>query len=160
MKVIKFGGRSLANGEGIKNTLRIIKEKVADGEVITVVVSARGNATDELESILEKAAKGESYQEDWEVFMDYQQDGFEVDFKEEFLVLEKLFEGVALLGDYSKKIKDQVLAQGEVLSAKLVTQILRNNGIPAHFTDSRLLIKTDAKFGDAQPLVHYLEKIY
>lgn len=152
MKVIKFGGRSLANGEGIKNTLRIIKEKVADGEVITVVVSARGNATDELESILEKAAKGESYQEDWEVFMDYQQDGFEVDFKEEFLVLEKLFEGVALLGDYSKKIKDQVLAQGEVLSAKLVTQILRNNGIPAHFTDSRLLIKTDAKFGDAQPL--------
>lgn len=106
MKVIKFGGQSLANGEGIKNTLRIIKEKVADGEVITVVVSARGNATDELESILEKAAKGESYQEDWEVFMDYQQDGFEVDFKEEFLVLEKLFEGVALLGDYSKKIKD------------------------------------------------------
>lgn len=44
------------------------------------------------------------------------------------------------------------MAQGEVLSAKLVTQILRNNGIPAHFTDSRLLIKTDAKFGDAQPL--------
>lgn len=138
MKVIKFGGRSLANGEGIKNTLRIIKEKVADGEVITVVVSARGNATDELESILEKAAKGESYQEDWEVFMDYQQDGFEVDFKEEFLVLEKLFEGVALLGDYSKKIKDQVLAQGEVLSAKLVTQILRNKWDSSSFTDSRL----------------------
>lgn len=146
MKVIKFGGRSLANGEGIKNTLRIIKEKVADGEVITVVVSARGNATDELESILEKAAKGESYQEDWEVFMDYQQDGFEVDFKEEFLVLEKLFEGVALLGDYSKKIKDQVLAQGEVLSAKLVTQILRNNGIPAHLQIVVYLLKLMHKF--------------
>lgn len=52
------------------------------------------------------------------------------------------------------------MAQGEVLSAKLVTQILRNNGIPAHFTDSRLLIKTDAKFGDAQPLDALSREIY
>jgi aspartokinase/homoserine dehydrogenase 1 len=47
-----------------------------------------------------------------------------VDLSEEFIILEKLFEGVSLIGDYSKKIKDQILSKGELLSAKLLTAIL------------------------------------
>jgi hypothetical protein len=35
-----------------------------------------------------------------------------VDLSEEFIILEKLFEGVSLIGDY-KKIKDQILSKGE-----------------------------------------------
>jgi hypothetical protein len=42
MKVLKFGGKSLANGKGLKTVLSIIKNKVEAGERITVVVSARG----------------------------------------------------------------------------------------------------------------------
>ena len=64
----------------------------------------------------------------------------------------KLFEGVALLGDYSPKIKDQVLAYGELISAKLVTKLLIGKGINAKFIDSRQLIKTDSNFGDAKVL--------
>jgi len=55
MKVIKFGGKSLANGKGLESTLAIIKNKINQGEKIAVVVSARGKTTDHLESILEKA---------------------------------------------------------------------------------------------------------
>ncbi|WP_408022148.1 bifunctional aspartate kinase/homoserine dehydrogenase I [Sinomicrobium oceani] len=153
MKVLKFGGKSLANGEGITNALQIIEDKIAQGEKITVVVSARGNATNELEDLLEKAAKGEDYTEPLQAFKDYQQAGFDyVDFTAEFTKLEKLFEGVRLLGDYSSKIKDQILSKGEVISAKLITEVLKHKGFPAVFTDTRKLIKTDEKFGNAQPL--------
>ncbi|MGS2739935.1 bifunctional aspartate kinase/homoserine dehydrogenase I [Sinomicrobium sp. M5D2P17] len=153
MKVLKFGGKSLANGEGITNALRIIEDKIEQGERITVVVSARGNATNELEEILEKAGKGEDYIPQLETFKAYQQADFDyVDFSEEFTKLEKLFEGVGLLGDYSSKIKDQILSKGEVISAKLITEVLKHKGINALFTDTRKLIKTDEKFGNAQPL--------
>ena len=153
MKVLKFGGKSLANGEGITNALRIIEDKIEQGERITVVVSARGNATNELEEILEKAAKGENFTKQLEEFRTYQQAGFDyVDFSDEFTKLEKLFEGVNLLGDYSSKIKDQILSKGEVISAKLITEVLKHKGINAVFTDTRKLIKTDEKFGNAQPL--------
>ncbi len=77
---------------------------------------------------------------------------------EEFSVLDKLFEGVSLIGDYSKKIKDQILSKGELLSAKLLTAILQEKGIPANFVDTRDLLKTDSKFGDAQPLEQLSKK--
>ncbi len=153
MKVLKFGGKSLANGKGIHAVIDIIEDKVKNGEKITVVLSARGNTTDELEEILEKAVKGKNYQSQLEALKKYQIADFDnADFTQEFETLDKLFEGVSLLGDYSKRVKDQVLSQGEVISAKLVTQILKEKNIKANFTDSRTLIITDAQFGDAQPL--------
>ncbi|WP_103866101.1 bifunctional aspartate kinase/homoserine dehydrogenase I [Aquimarina sp. I32.4] len=153
MKILKFGGKSLANGKGIRAVIDIIEEKVKKGERIAVVLSARGNSTDELEEILEKAVNNESYQEQLDAFKKYQTaDFFGIDFSQEFDTLDKLFEGVSLLGDYSKRIKDQVLSQGEVISAKLITHILKEKNINAHFADSRSLIVTDAQFGDALPL--------
>ena len=151
--VLKFGGKSLANGKGLDRVVSIIEDKVNQGERIAVVVSARGSATDELEAILEKAVNNQSYQEQLEAFKNYQTEvSNKVDFSKEFSTLDKLFEGVKLLGDYSKKTKDEVLAQGELLSIKLISQMLTDRGIKARATDARELIKTDENFGDAQPL--------
>lgn len=153
MKILKFGGRSLANGKGIQSVIDIIEDKVKKDERITVVISARGKSTDELERIIEIAVKNGSYKEQLAAFKKYQISDFDsVDLTEEFETLDKLFEGLSLIGDYSKRIKDQVLAQGEVVAAKLITQILKEKGIDANFTDTRELIVTDAQFGDAQPL--------
>ncbi|PXY41519.1 bifunctional aspartate kinase/homoserine dehydrogenase I [Flavobacterium cheongpyeongense] len=153
MKILKFGGKSLSNGEGLNKVVSIIEEKVKQGEKIAVVVSARGNATDELEYILKIAAKNGDYKRLLENFKTYQISDYpQVDLSEEFTILDKLYEGVSLIGDYSNKIKDQILSKGELLSAKLLTAILIEKGIPANFTDSRELLKTDSKFGDAQPL--------
>ncbi len=152
MKIVKFGGKSLSN-EGIHEVVKIIEDKINKNEKIAIVVSARGNATDELELILEKASKNETYQEQLEAFK-YQQAKITplVDYSEEFNRLEKLFEGVHLLGDYSQKIKDEVLAQGELLSVKTITELLQQKGIQANGTDARELLKTDANFGNAQPI--------
>jgi len=153
IKVLKFGGKSLANGKGLETVLSIIKNKVDAGERITAVVSARGSATDDLESILNKALEGKRYEEDLEAFKTYQSEpSTSVDFSEEFTLLDQLFEGVSLLRDYSKKTKDNILAQGELLSVKLITNLLNEQGIAAKATDARELIKTDEAFGNAQPL--------
>ena len=153
MKVLKFGGKSLANGEGLNKVISIIENKVNAGEKITVVVSARGNATDELEDILNKAHKGLDYKNDFEFFKNYQKEPLStIDFSEEFSVLEKLFEGVSLLRDFSKKTKDEILAQGELLSVKIVSELLKLKAIKAKATDARKLIKTDGNFGNAKPI--------
>jgi hypothetical protein len=125
MKVLKFGGKSLANGNGLENALEIIKNKHQNKEKITVVVSARGNTTNDLEVILKKAVAKKDYKTQFENFKEYQQKpNAKVDFSDEFSKLSSIFEGVSLLGDYSQKIKDEVLAQGEILSAKLVASLL------------------------------------
>ncbi len=153
IKVLKFGGKSLSNGEGLGRVLDIVVSKVRDGENIAVVLSARERATDQLETMLEKAAKGEDYFQDFEEFERYQQHTFaNVNLADEFKGLAKLFEGVSLLGDYSKKIKDEVLAFGELISAKLITKLLIGQGIQAQLLDSREFIKTDDTFGDAKLL--------
>ncbi|CEN45287.1 bifunctional aspartate kinase/homoserine dehydrogenase I [Capnocytophaga canimorsus] len=149
MKILKFGGKSLANGKGLETVLEIVEQKINIGEHIALVVSARGNATDDLLAILEKATSGESYLPIFEDFKTYQK-AYDLDFPEEFTLLEKLFEGVSLLGDYSDKIKDQIVAQGEIISAKLVAYLLEKKGINAVFVDSRKLLVSDDHFGNAQ----------
>ena len=153
MKILKFGGKSLSN-EGIHNVISIIESKINEGENIAVVVSARGNATDILEDILNKAAKNKTYQQQLEAFKHEQSLLTPLtDFSSEFSRLEKLFEGVNLLGDFSIKIKDEVLAQGELLSIKTVSELLNQKGINANPTDARTLLKTDESFGNAQPII-------
>ncbi|AUC16078.1 bifunctional aspartate kinase/homoserine dehydrogenase I [Tenacibaculum sp. SZ-18] len=152
MKVLKFGGKSLSN-EGILKVIDIIESKIDSGDNITVVVSARGNATNELESILKKASSSEVYQEQLEAFkLSQRQITPLLDFSAEFNKLEKLLEGVSLLEDFSTKVKDEVLAQGELIAIKTVTELLQQRGINANATDARLLLKTDESFGNAQPI--------
>ena len=153
MKVIKFGGKSLANGKGLENVIDIISDKVKSDEKVTVVASARGDSTNELERILEKASKNEAYKEQLEAFKKYQSiTDKSIDFSEEFSRLDTLFEGVFLLKDYSQKIKDEVLAQGELLSVKLISKLLEKKNVKAIPTDARQLIVTDENFGNAKPL--------
>ena len=152
MKVIKFGGKSLANGKGLESTLAIISNKIKNNENIVVVVSARGKTTDHLESILEKAKNGLPYTSEFEELKKYQTEIDEsADFSKEFQLLDEIFRGVNLLGDYSPKVKDQVLSQGEILSGKLIAHLLTKKGIQANLVDTRTLIKTNNQFGKAQP---------
>ena len=156
MKILKFGGKSLAN-DGIEKVIDIII--TSHKEPLSVVVSARGNTTDELEALLEKASKGEDYTADFQHLKNEQQYDPRVSFEPEFQLLEKLLEGVSLLKDYSPKTKDLVLAQGELMSAKLVTALLKRKGLDSTFVDSREIFKTDAVVGNAQIINSVSEKL-
>ena len=156
MKILKFGGKSLAN-DGIEKVIDIII--TSHKEPLSVVVSARGNTTDELEALLEKASKGEDYTADFQHLKNEQQYDSRVSFEPEFQLLEKLLEGVSLLKDYSPKTKDLVLAQGELISAKLVAALLKRKGLESTFVDSREIFKTDAVVGNAQIINSVSEKL-
>lgn len=150
MKTIKFGGKSLSNGQGIQNVVSIIQNKINKKEPIVVVLSARGNATNELDQILELAQQNKDYKADWDAFRAYQREPMPLlDLNLEFNQLEKIFEGVKLIGDCSLKIKDLVLAQGELLAIKLVSAMLNAIGLKSIAVDSRNFFKTDSNFGNA-----------
>ena len=153
IKILKFGGKSLANGDGIYNAINIIKSKVESKEKIAIVISARGDTTDNLEEVIQLAAHKKAYQQKLHDIEKYQNiTGINVDFSKEFKLVNTLLEGIYLLGDYSNKVKDQILAQGEIVAAKTVTALLQKNGISAKFADTRGLIITDDTFGNATPI--------
>lgn len=151
IKILKFGGKSLGNGEGLENVLSVIEKRANNQEHFAVVLSARGKATDELEEMLKKAARGEQFQEDLKAFASYQKAVVDnIDLASEFQTIEKLLKGVSLTGDYSLKTQDELLAFGELISAKVVTSLLQKRNVPARFVDSRTLLKTDDAFNNAE----------
>ncbi|MFM1877187.1 MAG: hypothetical protein RLZZ241_53 [Bacteroidota bacterium] len=150
LQVLKFGGKSLSNGAGIQRVLNIVSKKAQNGQRLVVVLSARGKATDQLEELLELAAQGKPYEYAFDKFEQYQRSDLGVvNFGDRFKELSRLLEGVRLLGDYSPRIKDQILSLGELLSVTLFVHLLQEQGYSAVAIDSRELIKTDANFGNA-----------
>ncbi|MEM9647730.1 MAG: bifunctional aspartate kinase/homoserine dehydrogenase I [Bacteroidota bacterium] len=151
IKILKFGGKSLANGDGLKNVLDIIENRAKNKEHIAVVLSARGRATDELEAMLVNAASGKDIDQALVAFKEYQNSASpKVVLTQEFDTIKKLLHGVSLTGDYSLKTKDELLAFGELISAKVITDLLSEKGVKAKFVDSRELIKTDDSFNNAE----------
>lgn len=150
MKVLKFGGKSLASGQAFDNVINIIKTKVNEGPIV-IVVSAIGDTTDTLENILDLAKTKQDYTTAFETFKNRAYHN-EADINTELEVLSKLYEGVSLIEDYGVKIKDQVLAQGELISSKILAAQLNAKGLKATPVDSRQFFITDANFGSAQAI--------
>lgn len=150
MKVLKFGGKSLASDPSFKNILDIVKGNALNNK-LAIVVSAIGDTTDVLEIILKQAKANEDYLLSLATFAQrayHKNTGIEV----EIDTLRKLYEGVALLGDYSPKVKDKVLAQGELIAIKVLAKVLTEQGLKALAVDSRQLLVTDNQFGSAHAL--------
>lgn len=151
MKIIKFGGKSLANGKGIEQTLSIIEEYAQQKTPIIIVLSARGNTTNQLLELLQKAQKGLDYSADWEALKNYQiAPAIAVDLSAEFDLIQRTLQGIQLLQDYSPKVQDLILAQGELMATKTIAAILQSRTIDSKAVDSRQFLTTDSQFGNAQ----------
>jgi homoserine O-acetyltransferase len=151
LKIVKFGGKSLANGQGISQVLKIVENLYAENKELALVLSARGDSTDSLLQLLEEAKS-----ETWDIrrleefLKDQQIEGYFCDLEDEETYLRKVFQGIALLKDFSSKIKDEVLSYGERISVKVVSNALREQGVPALEVDTRDLLITDDQFGQAE----------
>lgn len=154
MKVLKFGGKSLANGNPLANVLQIVKNEAAK-DAIALVVSARGKSTDTLIHLYELALAGASYEAQLEEFFAFQR-GVDITV-EAFTALEeelrKLLEAVRTLKVDSTSVKDQVLSYGELISAQTIVALLVANGWKARFVDARDLFKTYRK--DDEVIVNF-----
>lgn len=156
MKVLKFGGASLANAERISNIRQII-EKQDDSCII--VISAFKSITDQLIEISELAlAKNNLYkkrlQEIKELHLGLTNHLLPKDSDYNNIIsqvnallnkLENTLQGVFLLGDLSPRIKDYILSFGERLAALIVSKVIPG----AVYLDSRKVIVANHNYGKA-----------
>ncbi len=165
MKVLKFGGSSIANAERIKGVLDILKQYYSAGEQFTVVFSAFGGYTDKLIRMSRLAERGD---EAWQKAFEELKKGhlqaaetlLDASIKEDIWpqllhsheVLRNLLHGIFLVREASPRTMDYVLSFGERTSAFIITHALRSEGVPAHYVDARKIIKTDKNFGAARVL--------
>lgn len=64
--------------------------------------------------------------------------------------LANLLKGIYLTGDYSEALKDQVVSQGEILSAWLLSSLLQKNGIDTQVvTPEEVELRASPDFGNA-----------
>jgi aspartokinase/homoserine dehydrogenase 1 len=161
MKVLKFGGSSVANAINIKQVGKIISSSSVN-VVQVVVVSALGGITDQLISIGDLAAAGDdNYQKVLQSIelrhLDTARELLPVTSQSSCLSmikqycneLEDLCEGVYRLQELSLRTKDRIISFGELLSSKIITAFLRINDPSVQWIDSREVIKTNSNFGYA-----------
>ena len=161
MKILKFGGTSVANAQNIKLVLDIVNTK-AKNDKLVVVVSALSKVTDLLHQAAIKAANNdESYKEIVaEIEKKHlealkalipvsEQSGLLSHVKRIINHLETLLEGCFLLGELSNRTTDTILSFGELLSSYIIAEALKQNLKNSSYKDSRELIKTNANYGKA-----------
>ena len=161
MKVLKFGGTSVANAQNIKLVIDIVSKKAADEKLI-VVVSAFSKVTDMLLLASKKAAAGdESFKEILaeiekkhldalkELIPVSEQSSLLSHIKRIINHLETLLDGCYLLGELSLRTADTILSFGELLSSYIIAEALKQSLKNSSYKDSREIIKTNSHFGKA-----------
>ncbi|HEX5732598.1 MAG TPA: aspartate kinase [Blastocatellia bacterium] len=164
MIVMKFGGTSVEDAASIERVAEIIKarEKLRPA----IVVSAMGKTTSRLLQAAEASASGDN-RTNLAIVADLKtrhtsearrlvKNGANEVFplvEEYFEELKKLLEGLAILGEVPPRGLDKILSYGELLSSAIVAGALAERGIRARLLDSRELIKTDDRYGQASPIM-------
>lgn len=160
MKVLKFGGTSVANPENINKVKSILAQQ--NEQQIAVVVSAFGGVTDVLLNASQAASQQDiNYKNSLKAIEDRHisairelipvksQSAALSKVKSELNVLETLLEGSFLIGEITPKLSDKIVSYGELLSSFIISEFLKSEGLDAVYKDSRELIKTDNHFGKA-----------
>ena len=161
MKVLKFGGSSVANPERIESVIKIIDPYRT--QAVAVVFSAFGGVTDALIDVSQQALVGDT---------DYKRSLAHIENRHLEVVrklisirrqgtilaqvkirvneLEDVLNGVYLVKERTPRTLDYIMSFGERLSAYIITEILKDRNIAAEFLDARALIRTDNNFGSAR----------
>jgi aspartate kinase len=167
MRVLKFGGTSVADAAAID---RVVAIAGARSGPRTVVVSALAGATDALVAIAETAARDP-------VAASAALDGL-VDRHRQVAatlasdyarrVLDAAIEGIArqaagtvrAIGERGRSpaLDDRLLACGELWSSRLVAAAFVEHGVPVQWIDARHVVRTDARHGEAAPDLDATEK--
>jgi aspartokinase/homoserine dehydrogenase 1 len=160
MKVLKFGGSSVANSENIQKVLAIVKQE-SKNEKVAVVVSAFGKTTDQLISAGNKALKNIAEAKETLETIKKLHDQIITDLitthKKEvrsevadlFKKLVSIYEGLYLLQELSDKTLAKISSFGERLSSLIIANAAKELFDATH-EESRKLITTNNDYLNAQ----------
>ena len=134
MRVLKFGGTSVANAERVLNVADIAEKKREQGQV-ALVLSAPAKITNYLVAMIEKTAEGEEpltqVREAEQIFanllqglrenqpgFDYQ--GLKDKVEREFAEIKHILHGISILGQCPDSINAAMICRGEKLSIAIM----------------------------------------
>ncbi len=161
MKVLKFGGTSMANADHIQKVIAILLDRSSSNRSL-VVVSAMSGVTDHLLKMASMAANAdESYTKEAEaltlqhlsavrdVLPIQQQSAVLSKIKQHCNELDALLDGVYRLKELSLRTQDKIVSFGELLSSIILSAKLQSLDIDQQWIDSRELIITDVQHAQA-----------
>ncbi len=153
MKVLKFGGTSVANSKALYNVIDIIKQN--KNQKIVVVVSALGGITDILSEMLNKAINKdngyktllnlieERHLEPIQKFIPLEKQSELISFlKSKINEIEDVLDAISMINEDSESIQAKVLSYGEILSSNIIYKILIKSKLNIELLDSKSIIKT------------------
>ena len=160
MRVLKFGGSSVANSENINKVIQIIGEQSKD-ESLAVVVSAFGKTTDNLLFVANQALENvtEAKEKLNEIHGLHQQVVRDLIYNQKnevdqhvadiFSELNSIIEGVHLLQELSERTLAKISSFGERLSSFIIGKAI-NERINGDYYDSQSLIVANNSYLNAQ----------
>jgi len=150
LKVLKFGGTSVANSESISKVIPILNNNQDDN--ILIIVSALGGITNLLQECL--VLKGKSTDNVLKNIEDRHlevinnlssldgQSSLKSFLKEKLNQLEEILDAISTIDEVTEKIVSKVLTLGEILSSKIIFEILKQKGFDISYINSQELIYT------------------
>ena len=157
MKVLKFGGTSVANSKSLNKVLEIIKNQ---NDSIVVVVSALAGITDLLMEMLSLAESRKDnfksnlskieklHLEPIKKCIPIQNQSAIISYLKKHLnELESRLDAIFLLEEVTKKNNASVASYGEILSSNIIHEIFKHNKIDSELKDARELIQTSTHNG-------------
>ena len=150
MKVVKFGGTSVANSMSLLNVIDIVKES-NDRKIL--IVSALGGITNLLDEMSTQASKGErNYKDKLQILENQHLDLIEffipvtrqseiISFlKSQINELEEVLESLFTLNELTSKSLAKILSFGEILSSTIIYSVLKHKECDIELKDSRQII--------------------
>ncbi len=158
LRVLKFGGTSVQDAPALRRLVAHVAG--APSARTLVVVSALAGVTDELLSLVEAAlaarevtARLAALEERHRAVareLTIDDDATLVALREIFARLERALGGVTALGEASPRTRDLVVAQGELLSSRLIPRLVgAAQAGPLPYVHAPELLRTDARYGSA-----------
>ena len=161
MKVLKFGGSSVATPARIRSVIEILKPYLQDKPA--VVFSAFGGVTDTLITLSTAALQGSIEYKDQLLELEtrhleavrdligiQKQSSVIAQVKFTFNELEDVLHGVFLVKERTPRTLDYIMSFGERLSAYIISEAIKDQNIKAEFLDARTVVLTDNHFGYAR----------
>ena len=174
MKVMKFGGTSVADQPAIERLIALVRaerqaeaqKEGGDARGPVVVVSALSGVTDRLLGVATLAGTGDAegaraslqdlrarHIKVAEVIRDQALRAPVVDaLNREFDDLERVVSALAVLQEVSSRWLDALAATGEILSSQIVAAALTSHELLATYVDARKAVVTDGEHTAAAPL--------
>ena len=174
MKVMKFGGTSVADRPAIERLIALVRaerqaeaqQEGGDARGPVVVVSALSGVTDRLLGLAALAGSGDvegartslrdlrarHHMVSAVITDEALRTSVAEAVDREFDELERIVSALAVLQEVSPRWMDTLAATGEILSSRIVAAALTSHKLPAAFVDARKAVVTDGEHTAAAPL--------